>query len=119
MTTRRVVIRGIAQAGIAGAFGTSLVTRGWSQSGPMKPITIAIGGYTFAYLPLLVATAAGFMKAEGLEVSLVDTGSEFTWISVIWTRACLWRTRACGWRFGTRTSSGIQCACQCSVGAID
>lgn len=75
MTTRRAVIHGIAQAGIAGAFGTGLVTRSWSQPGPMKPITIAIGGYTFAYLPLLVATAAGFMKAEGLDVSLVDTGS--------------------------------------------
>src|SRR4051812_18595890 len=75
MTTRRAVIRWIAQAGIAGAFGTSLVTQGWAQSGPMKPLTIAIGGYTFAYLPLLVATAAGFMKAEGLDVSLVDTGS--------------------------------------------
>lgn len=75
MTTRRAVIRGMAQAGIASAFGTGFVTRGWSQSGLLKPITIAIGGYTFAYLPLLVATAAGFMKAEGLEVSLVDTGS--------------------------------------------
>ena len=75
MTTRRAVIRGIAQAGIASALGTSLATQGWSQSGPAKPITIAIGGYTFAYLPLLVATAAGFMKAEGLDVSLIDTGS--------------------------------------------
>jgi NitT/TauT family transport system substrate-binding protein len=36
---------------------------------------IVIGGYTFAYLPLLVATAAGFMRAEGLDVSLIDTGS--------------------------------------------
>lgn len=74
MTTRRAVIRGMAQAGIAGAFGAGLVTPGWSQSGSVKPVTIAIGGYTFAYLPLLVATAAGFMKAEGLDVSLIDTG---------------------------------------------
>jgi NitT/TauT family transport system substrate-binding protein len=75
MTTRRTVIRGMAQAGIAGAFTASFAGRGRSQAGPARPITIAIGGYTFAYLPLLVATAAGFMRAEGLEVSLVDTGS--------------------------------------------
>jgi NitT/TauT family transport system substrate-binding protein len=75
MTTRRAVIRGIAQAGVAGALGAGFAGRSWAQSGPAKPITIAIGGYTFAYLPLLVATSAGFMKAEGLEVSLVDTGS--------------------------------------------
>jgi NitT/TauT family transport system substrate-binding protein len=75
MTTRRAVIRGMASAGIAGAFGTGFNRRSLSQPASQKPITIAIGGFTFAYLPLLVATAAGFMKAEGLDVSLVDTGS--------------------------------------------
>lgn len=80
MTTRRAVIRGLGHAGIAGALGSCLSTSSWSQAAApkpdsSKPMTIAIGGYTFAYLPLLVATAAGFMKAEGLDVSLIDTGS--------------------------------------------
>lgn len=74
MTTRRTVIRGMAKASIVGAFGAGLSTRSWSQANPLKLITIAIGGYTFAYLPLLVAIAAGFMKAEGFDVTLIDTG---------------------------------------------
>ena len=70
MITRRRML-GVAAAGaLAGS-----ATRGWSQGTAGKPVTIAIGGYTFAYLPLLVATAAGFMKGEGLDVTLIDTGS--------------------------------------------
>ena len=70
MITRRMMLGGIAGGTLAGS-----VTRGLSQGAGGKPITIAIGGYTFAYLPLLVATAAGFMKEAGLDVSLIDTGS--------------------------------------------
>jgi NitT/TauT family transport system substrate-binding protein len=70
MITRRAMLGGIAGGTLIGSAG-----RGWSQGAAGKPVTIAIGGYTFAYLPLLVATAAGFMKGEGLDVSLIDTGS--------------------------------------------
>jgi NitT/TauT family transport system substrate-binding protein len=52
----------------------SFPTRGWSQATPAKPLTVAIGGFTFAYLPLLVATASGLMKAEGLDLSIIDAG---------------------------------------------
>ena len=75
MTTRRAALRSLASVGIVGMLGTGVATRGWSQTALLKPMTIAIGGYTYAYLPLLVATAAGFMKTEGLDVSLIDTGS--------------------------------------------
>jgi NitT/TauT family transport system substrate-binding protein len=70
MITRRMMLGGIAAGALAGS-----ATRGLSQGAGGKPITIAIGGYTFAYLPLLVATASGFMKDAGLDVSLIDTGS--------------------------------------------
>lgn len=70
MITRRAMLGGITGGMVAGA-----ATRSWPQVAGDKPITIAIGGYTFAYLPVLVATSAGFMKAEGLDVSLIDTGS--------------------------------------------
>ena len=70
MITRRAILGGITGGLLAGS-----ATRSWPQAAGSKPITIAIGGYTFAYLPLLVATAAGFMKGEGLDVSLIDTGS--------------------------------------------
>ena len=74
MITRRAVIGGMTRAVIGGGLATGFAARSWSEAGAARPITIAIGGFTFAYLPLLVATAAGFMKAEGLEVSLIDTG---------------------------------------------
>ncbi len=70
MITRRTMLGGIAGGALIGS-----ATRSLSQGADGKPITIAIGGYTFAYLPLLVATAAGFMKDAGLDVSLIDTGS--------------------------------------------
>ncbi|MGL9621745.1 ABC transporter substrate-binding protein [Bradyrhizobium sp. U531] len=69
MITRRTMLGTIAVGALAGS-----VTPVLSQ-GAAKPVTIAIGGYTFAYLPLLVATAAGYMKDAGLDVSLIDTGS--------------------------------------------
>ena len=65
MITRRTLMVGSA---LAAGFASR------SRAGDARPITIAIGGYTFAYLPLLVATASGFMKTEGLDVSLINTG---------------------------------------------
>ena len=69
MISRRTML-----GGITGTLLSGTASPGWSQAN-LKPFTIAIGGYTFAYLPLLVATAAGLMKAEGLDVTLIDTGS--------------------------------------------
>src|SRR5262249_32580393 len=66
MITRRTVIVGSALA-------AGFASRGRAES-TEKPIKIAIGGYTFAFMPLLVATAAEFMKAEGLDVTLINTG---------------------------------------------
>jgi sulfonate transport system substrate-binding protein len=66
MITRRTVIVGSALA-------AGFTSRGRAESAA-KSITIAIGGYTFAFMPLLVATAGGFMKAEGLDVTLINTG---------------------------------------------
>jgi NitT/TauT family transport system substrate-binding protein len=66
MITRRTVIVGSALA-------AGFASRGRAE-GAAKPIKIAIGGYTFAFMPLLVATAAEFMKAEGLDVTLINTG---------------------------------------------
>jgi NitT/TauT family transport system substrate-binding protein len=70
MITRRAMLGGLTGGLLA---GSTMPSRAQSEGG--KPVTIAIGGYTFAYLPLLVATAAGFMKSEGLDVTLIDTGS--------------------------------------------
>jgi NitT/TauT family transport system substrate-binding protein len=70
MIARRAMLGGIAGGLLAGS-----TMRSWAQGASDKPVTIAIGGFTFAYLPLLVAASAGFMKAEGLDVSLIDTGS--------------------------------------------
>lgn len=39
----------------------------------LTPLTVGIGGFTFAYLPLLVAKAGKLLEAEGLDVTLVDT----------------------------------------------
>src|ERR1700751_4330494 len=66
MITRRTLIVGSALA-------AGFASRSRAEDAA-RPITIAIGAYPFAYLPLLVAISAGFMKAEGLDVSLVNTG---------------------------------------------
>ena len=41
-------------------------------------MTIGVGGFTFAYLPLFVAEAAGLFREQRLDVSLVQTGSGTT-----------------------------------------
>lgn len=72
MITRRSVLRSATATVIGGAVASALPLRAWSAE---KPVNIAIGGFTFAYLPLLTAVATGHMKAEGLDVSLIQTGS--------------------------------------------
>jgi NitT/TauT family transport system substrate-binding protein len=77
MLTRRTLARNISVClgATAVPFGAVLSSTSTAQQSSLKPLTIAIGGYTFAYLPLLVAKAAGFMQREGLDVSLINTGS--------------------------------------------
>ncbi len=70
MPTRRSILTAMAGSGLA----VSIWTRP-SSAAALKPLPIAIGGFTFAYLPLLVAKAAGFFEAEGYDVSLINTGS--------------------------------------------
>ena len=67
MTTRRLFL----QAAAAGTL--------WRPAfaAPRK-LTIGVGGYTFAYLPLFVANAAGILADEGLQIDLVQTGSGAT-----------------------------------------
>jgi NitT/TauT family transport system substrate-binding protein len=73
MRTRRAIISGLMRASVVAA--AAPVLAGPSSATSLKPLTIGIGGYTFAYLPLLTAKAAGFLEAEGYDVSLVNTGS--------------------------------------------
>jgi NitT/TauT family transport system substrate-binding protein len=73
MWTRRALISRLMRASVVAAAGPVFV--GAPAAANLKPLTIGIGGYTFAYLPLLTAKAAGFLEAEGYDVSLVNTGS--------------------------------------------
>jgi NitT/TauT family transport system substrate-binding protein len=72
MTTRRMLLQG-AVAGVALGFGRPVFA-----AVPARKLTIGVGGFTFAYLPLFVAKAAGFLTEEGLDVELVQTGSGTT-----------------------------------------
>ena len=62
-------------AGFGAAWG---VARPAAAAPAMRKLTIGVGGFTFAYLPLFVANAAGFLAEEGLEIELVQTGSGAT-----------------------------------------
>lgn len=74
MISRRSLLCGIGQASAVAALAP--FTRSASaQAAKGVPLTIGIGGYTFAYLPLLVAKSASILTEEGLDVSLVNTGS--------------------------------------------
>jgi NitT/TauT family transport system substrate-binding protein len=76
MTTRRSFIRSTLALPALGPLTMSSAL-GQAQPGRRK-LTIGVGGFTFAYLPLFVAEAAGLFREEGLEVSLVQTGSGTT-----------------------------------------
>ena len=63
----------------AAAFGAAYAAGRPAFAAPaLRKLTIGVGGYTFAYLPLFVANAAGFLADEGIEVELVQTGSGAT-----------------------------------------
>jgi NitT/TauT family transport system substrate-binding protein len=73
MTTRRMLLKaapfGMAWCGIGGRA---------VAAPPARKLTVGVGGFTFAYLPLFVAKASGFLAEEGLDVELVQTGSGAT-----------------------------------------
>ncbi len=71
MITRRKALARLSQIGV----GASLVPTFsiWAKAATI-PLTIGVGGFTFAYLPLFVAKAANFLEAEGLDVTFVNTG---------------------------------------------
>ena len=72
MINRRKALSRMSQIGVGAALATAF--SGWAKAASLLPLTIGIGGYTFAYLPLLVAKAANFLEDEGLDVSFVNTG---------------------------------------------
>lgn len=74
MVTRRAVLTAASQ-GLAAATLMPALAALPVRAAPPIPLNIGIGGYTFAYLPLLVAKAAKFTVEEGLDVSLANTGS--------------------------------------------
>jgi NitT/TauT family transport system substrate-binding protein len=67
MTTRRLFLQAAAASTL------------WRPAfaAPRK-LTIGVGGYTFAYLPLFVANATGMLAEDGLQVDLIQTGSGAT-----------------------------------------
>ncbi|GGF51378.1 hypothetical protein GCM10007301_08510 [Azorhizobium oxalatiphilum] len=74
MISRRSVLRGMGQASAIATLPSFSLTA-LAQAPKAVPLTIGIGGYTFAYLPLLAAKATNILLEEGLDVSLVNTGS--------------------------------------------
>lgn len=70
ISRRQILIRSSQLAAAAVAMPALLHARPARAAG--TPLTIGIGGYTFAYLPLLTAKAAGFLEAEGLDATLVN-----------------------------------------------
>lgn len=68
---RRQALARLSQLGAAAVLSGSGLAAGPARAAG-EPLTIGIGGYTFAYLPLLTAKAAGFIDAEGLDVTLVN-----------------------------------------------
>jgi NitT/TauT family transport system substrate-binding protein len=72
MLTRRRLIHTAAVGPVLAACGPVLAAPA------LRKLTIGVGGYTFAYLPLFVAKASGMLAEEGLDVELVQTGSGTT-----------------------------------------
>ncbi|MBA4788375.1 MAG: ABC transporter substrate-binding protein [Pseudomonadota bacterium] len=71
MITRRQTLVRLSQLALAATLPAGIIgSRPARAAG--TPLSIGIGGYTFAYLPLLTAKAAGFLDAQGLDVTLVN-----------------------------------------------
>lgn len=71
MFSRRQLLVRSAQVAAA-AVVSPAVLRSGSARAAGTPISIGIGGFTFAYLPLLTAKAAGFLEAQGLDATLIN-----------------------------------------------
>jgi len=79
MTTRRSFLRSALALPALSTFGALHAGPGFAQApDAARKLTVGVGGFTFAYLPLFVADAAGLFREEGLDVSLVQTGSGTT-----------------------------------------
>ncbi len=67
---RQLLVRSAQVAAVAVVSPTVLRTGSARAAG--TPINIGIGGFTFAYLPLLTAKAAGFLEAQGVDATLIN-----------------------------------------------
>lgn len=72
MPTRRNVLQ------VAGLAAAARLARPAMAAPARSHMTIGVGGFTFAYLPLFVANATGYLGEEGLDVEFVQTGSGAT-----------------------------------------
>lgn len=74
MIDRRQLFRIMGAAGIGAALASPLILPGrvLAQSKDITKLNVGVGGITFAYLPLLVAKAAGFFDEEGLDLTFVN-----------------------------------------------
>lgn len=71
MLSRRQMLARSSQLAAAAVMSPAVLRLGPARAAG-TPVTIGIGGFTFAYLPLLTAKAAGFLDAQGLDVTLVN-----------------------------------------------
>lgn len=71
MISRRQVLVRSSQLAAAAVVAPAVLRTGPARAAG-TPISIGIGGFTFAYLPLLTAKAAGFLEAQGLDATLVN-----------------------------------------------
>lgn len=74
MIDRRHLFRMMGAVGLGGAIAPQLVLpgRAAAQEKDLMKLNVGVGGITFAYLPLLVAKAAGFFEEEGLDLTFVN-----------------------------------------------
>ncbi len=68
MQGRRTVVTGLGAAAAMLAAPPVLRAQG------LVKVDLALGAFTFAFLPILVASAAGHFKDEGVDINLVRTG---------------------------------------------
>ena len=73
MITRRLALQRLSAIGAAAALSPAAFIPAPARAGG-TPLTICMGGYTFAFLPLLVAKAGGFLEAAGLDATLTNIG---------------------------------------------
>lgn len=74
MIDRRNLLRMTGALGISAAMAPPLLLprSAAAQGKDLTKLNVGVGGITFAYLPLLVAKAAGFFEEEGLDLTFVN-----------------------------------------------